>query len=63
MLTLKRCSETDTVITQEKATQEKCNFPNYQEYWSSENGTFKGCPFKVIKFLLLNIKLLKHELW
>ena len=36
--------------------QEKYKFPNYQEYWSSENCTFKGCPFRVTKFLLLNIK-------
>ena len=55
MLTLKRCSEMDAVVT-----QEKCKFPNYQEYWSSEKYTFKGCPFRVTKFLLFNIKLLKH---
>ena len=37
-----------------------CKFPNYQEYWSSENCSFKGCRFRVTKLLLLNIKLLKH---
>ena len=60
MLTLKRCSETDTVVTQENRHPRKFKLPNYQEYWSSENCTFKGCPFRVTKFLLLNIKLLKH---
>ena len=37
-----------------------CKFLNYQEYWSSENCSFKGCRFRVTKLLLLNIKLLKH---
>ena len=55
ILTLKRCSELDAADT-----QEKCKFPHYQEYWSSESCSFKGCRFRITKLLLLNIKLLKH---
>ena len=42
------------------ALKRYCKFPNYQEYWSSENCSFKGCRFRITKLLLLNIKLLKH---
>ena len=41
-------------------SKKKKEILNYQEYWSSENCNFKGCPFRVTKFLLLNIKLVKH---
>ena len=56
MLILRQCPETDALVV----TQEKCKFPNYQEHWSLENCTFKGCPFRITKFVLLNTKLLKH---
>ena len=43
-----------------KPPPRKYKFLNYQEYWSSENCNLKGCPFRVTKFLLLNIKLVEH---
>ena len=63
MLTLRRCSETEAVVTivyWNRHPKKKKEILNYQEYWSSENCNFKGCPFRVTKFLLLNIKLMKH---
>ena len=62
MLTLRQCFEMDAVVTLVywNLLQEKYKFLNYQEYWSSENCSLKGCPFRATKFLLLHIKLVEH---